>query len=62
MTVRTIRSPQLATYILKHGGRIERLKPDPGNNKKTFFVFWDPGNIQDLINEYVKLKGSDSHE
>lgn len=62
MKVRTIRSPQVAKWLLQNGCRIERIKRSSEDPRRTFFVFEENGHIQELIDAYVSTKGDDSHE
>ena len=62
MKVRTIRSPQVAKWLLQNGCRIERIKRSSEDPRRTFFVFEDEGHIQDLIDDYVNARGDDPNE
>ena len=62
MKVSTIRSPQIASFLLRKGCKIVRIKPDPSDHRFTYFVFEDDGNIIKYVEEYTATRGGDPHE
>lgn len=56
MKVMTIRSPQVAAFLLRNECRIIRIKPDPNNSLKTFFVFELTDKLSSLLKEYSEGK------